>query len=114
MIRPIRTADDHKAALREIDRIWGAKPGSRKSDRLEVLSILVEDYEGRTESILKVDPISALKFRMEQAGYTQSDLAKLIGSRGRASEILNGKREMSKAHIRLISSAWGIPVESLL
>ena len=67
-IKPIRTSEDHREALREIEQLWDAAPGTSEADRLEVLSTLVEDYEARNERIEPPDPIEAIRFRMEQGG----------------------------------------------
>ena len=113
-LRPIRNKRDHAWALKEIERLWNAKRRTPDGDRLEVLALLVTDYEAKRWPIPKASGLEVLKFMMEQGDRTQSDLAKLVGSRSRASEILSGKRAMSKAHIRRISSMWHIPAEALM
>jgi HTH-type transcriptional regulator/antitoxin HigA len=59
------------------------------------------------------DPISAIRFRMEQAGLKPKDLVSYIGSAGKVSEVLSGRRELSKAMIRNLVEL-GIPAEVLL
>lgn len=113
-IRPIRTDEDHEAALREIETLWGAPLGTPEGDRLDVLATLVEAYEEKRWPAPKADPVDMLKFTMEQNGYSQTDLAGLLGSRARASEILNRKRSMTLNQIRVISRAWRIPVALLI
>ena len=113
-IRPIRTDDDHKAALVEISRLWGAAEGSPDGDRLDVLATLVEHYEEARWPIQAANPLGVLKFTMEQNGRTQSDLAALLGSRSRASEILNAKRELTLDQIRLLAREWRIPAGALV
>jgi len=113
-IKPIRSDADHAAAVEEIDRLWNAEPGTPEHDTLEVLGILVDAYEEERWPLPPANPIGALKFRMEQAGYTQADLAELLGSRSRASEILSRRRYLTTEMIWKISREWGIPADWLV
>ena len=113
-VRPIRTDTDHAAAVREIERLWGAEAGTDDGDRLDVLATLVEHYEAKRWPIPKTTPLGVLKFMMEQNGRTQTDLANLLGSRSCASEILSGKRELSLHQIRLLAREWRIPAGALV
>lgn len=92
--RVIKTEKDHEAALREIESlaVRDPKPGSPDGDHLELLAALVEHYEKAHFPIDLPDPISAIRFRMEQQGLSQSDLVPFLGTRARASEVLSGKR----------------------
>ncbi|MBB4121228.1 helix-turn-helix domain-containing protein [Martelella radicis] len=110
----IKTEDQYAAAVAEIERLWGADDDTPDGDRLDLLILLVEDYEARNIVPLDVDPIDLLKANMEARGRTQGDLAALIGSKSRASEILNRKRSLTKEQIHLISSNWGIPADLLV
>lgn len=113
-IRPIHSTRDHKAALTEIDVLLAAgKPTKAQNERLEVLTVLVSDYEDRTFPAGDMDPIDLLEAHMQNSGRTQKDLADMIG-RGLASLVLNRQRAMSLAVIRKISSAWGIPADLLI
>ncbi|MBP3193332.1 helix-turn-helix domain-containing protein [Natronogracilivirga saccharolytica] len=113
-IRPIHTDEDYKKALSRIEVLFDARPGSPEADELEILGILVDEYERKHFPIDAPDPIEAITFRMEQLGLTQNDLANILGSRSRASEILSGKRSLSLNQIRLINKKLGIPVEVLI
>lgn len=113
-IRPIRTDEDHAAAVADIERLWDAEPGTAEHDRLEVLGTLVDAYEARRWPIDPPDPVEAIKSRMEQAGYTQADLARVIGSRARASEVLARKRRLTLEMAWRLSTEWQIPAESLI
>ncbi len=113
-VRVIKTEREHKAALKEIESLWSAKPGTPQADRLELLATLVESYEDKHHEILPPDPVDAIKFRMEQEGLTNSDLAKLVGGRSRVSEVLNRKRGLSLAMIRSLHRKLHIPAESLI
>jgi len=113
-IRPIKTNGDYEAALAEIERRWGAKPGTPEGDKLDVLATLVDAYEDVHFPIDPPTPIEAIKFRMDQMGLRQIDLVPYFGSRGRVSEVLNGKRPLSLRMIRRISRGLGIPTEVLI
>ncbi|MET3598099.1 helix-turn-helix domain-containing protein [Martelella mangrovi] len=110
----IKTEDQYEAALVEIERLWGADDDTPEGDRLDLLILLVGDYEARNTVPLNVDPIDLLKANMEAAGRTQADLAELIGSKSRASEILNRKRSLTKEQIHTISTHWNIPADLLI
>jgi antitoxin component HigA of HigAB toxin-antitoxin module len=113
-IEPIRNDDDHRAALHRIDALWNAPDDSPEADELDALATLVDAYERKRWPTEPGTPLDALKFAMDQHGATQKDLAEILGSRSRASEILNGKREMSLDQIRRLSKAWGIPIAMLV
>lgn len=113
-IRPIRNDEDHTAALRRIDALWKAPEGTPEGDELDVLATLVERYEQTRWPIEPSTPLEMLKFNMEQNGRTQTDLAALLGSRSRASEILNGKRGLTLDQIRLLATRWSIPAALLI
>lgn len=113
-IRPIRDDATHAAALKEIDRLWGAAPGTYEADLLEVWAILVDDYEAQRWPVAPIDPIDAIKAEMEMNGRTQADLAALIGSQSRASEILNRRRRLTVEMIHKLVEAWGLPAEWLV
>ncbi len=114
-IRPVRTEEDYVAAMTEIDRLIDAPEGSPEADRLDVLSTLVAAYEDEHHPIPPPDPIEAIRFRMEQEGLDRKALQELLGvERGRVSEIMNGKRNLTVEMIRRLHGEWGIPAESLI
>lgn len=113
-IRPIRTEADHQAALREVERLWGAAPGSAESDRLDVLVTLIAAYEEQHHGVDPPDPVEAILFRVEQQGLKRRDLEPYIGPRGRVSEILNRTRELTLPMIRRLHEGLGIPAEVLI
>lgn len=113
-IKPIKTARDYNIALDRLEEIFDAKPGTSEGDELEVLGILIEKYEDENYPIDLPDPIEAIKFKMEQMDYSQNDLAKVIGLKSRASEILNRKRKLSLEMIRNIHNVMKIPTEVLI
>jgi HTH-type transcriptional regulator / antitoxin HigA len=116
-IRPIRTDDDHRVALAEISARWGAPEGTESGDRLDVLLALVEIYEAKRWPIElneRFDPVDVLHYAIEELGHTQSELAELLGSRSRASEILSRRRALTVDMIHKIGEAWKIPADLLV
>jgi HTH-type transcriptional regulator / antitoxin HigA len=113
-VRPIRTKRDYEAALKEIERLWGAKIGTRDGDRLDVLATLIDAYEADHYPIDPPDPIEAIKFRMEQQGLTRRDLEEIIGTRTRIAEVMNRKRGLSIAMIRRLHERLGISADVLI
>jgi antitoxin component HigA of HigAB toxin-antitoxin module len=113
-IAPIRNETDYRAALKRIDKLMDAGYGSREGDELDVLVTLVESYEQKRCAIEVPDPVEFIKNAMELKGMDQSALATLLGSRSRASEILNRKRPLTLAHIRKIATAWRVPSDPLV
>ncbi len=113
-IKPIKTENDYNQALERLEIIFDAKPGSPEGDELEVLGILIDQFENENFPIGLPDPIEAIKFRMEQMGYNQNDLAKIVGLKSRASEILNRKRKLSLEMIRQLHERLHIPTDVLI
>ena len=113
-IKPIKTKKDYQQALDRLELIFDAKKGSSKGDELEILAMLVDNYENEHFPIGFPDPVEAIKFRMEQLGYNQSDLANVVGLKSRASEILSRKRKLSLEMIRQIHDRLNIPTEVLI
>ena len=113
-MKPIKTEEDYNAALKEIDRLMGSPPDSPDGDDLEVLVTLVEAYEAAHWPIEAPDPVSAITHVMEANGWRQKDLAELIGSQPRASEILNRRRPLTLPMIRALSKKWNLPAETLV
>jgi len=113
-LKLIKSEQDYEAALERLELIFDSLPGTEESDELEILGILIEKYEKEHCPIELPDPIEAIKFRMEQMGYTQNDLAEIIDSKSRASEILNRKRKLSLEMIRTLTQKLHIPSEVLI
>jgi HTH-type transcriptional regulator/antitoxin HigA len=113
-IKPIRTKKDYEQALNRLEVIFDSKKGTGKGDELEILGMLIENYENEKFPIGFPDPIEAIKFRMEQLGYNQTDLASIVGLKSRASEILNRKRKLSLEMIRQLHDRLNIPTEVLI
>lgn len=113
-IKPIRTEKDYEAAMAEVETLWGAKSGTPKGDRLDVIVTLIESWEAANYPMDQPDPIEAIKFRMEQQGLTRKDLEGIIGTRARIAEVLDRKRGLSIAMIRRLNAELHIPAEVLI
>ncbi len=112
----IKTELEYEAALAEVEDLIDRNPeaGTPEADRLELLVLLIQDYESREVDIPLPDPIEAIRFRMEQQNLTQGDLVPYFGSRSRASEVLSGKRKLSLSMIRALHEGLGIPLKVLI
>jgi HTH-type transcriptional regulator/antitoxin HigA len=113
-IRPIKTKADHRAALKDIERLMDARPGTPAGDRLEVLTMLVEHYESQHEQIAPPDPIDALLYYMDSRGLKRRDLEPYLGSRARVAEVLNRRRSLTIEMIRKLHAGLGISAEVLI
>ena len=110
----IKTESEYEAALARVDKLMDAKSGTARGDELEVLSLLIHDYEARVFPMAKPDPVAAIRFRMDQQGLTNKDLVPLLGSRSRVSEVLSGRRTLSLKMIRALAGGLRIPADVLL
>src|SRR5437868_13137689 len=113
-IRPIKTRADHRTALKEVERLWEAEPGTPDGDRVDVLVTLIEAYEAQHFPIPAPDPIAAIEFMIAQKGLSRRDLEPAIGSRGRVSEVLTRKRPLTLPMVRKLSALLDIPTEVLV
>src|SRR6266567_3041026 len=112
--RVIKTKADYEAVLARVEKLMDARPNTPEGDELEILSLLVHDYEEKTFPMDKPDPVEAIRFRMEQRGLGPTDLVPFLGSRSRVSEVLSGRRNLSLKMIRALVRGLGIPAEVLL
>ena len=113
-IKLIKTEQDYNEALQRLEVIFDAPEGTPESDEVAILGMLIDTYENEHFPIDLPDPIEAIKFRMEQLGYSQNDLADIIGLKSRASEILNRKRKLSLEMIRQLHDKLNIPTNVLI
>ena len=114
VIKPIRNEADYDEALKTIDGLMGAAPNTPDGDTLEVLATLVEAYEAERWPMETPDPVSMIEHVMEARGLLQKDLAALIGSQPRASEILNRHRPLTLPMIRALAREWKLPADTLV
>ena len=114
MYRVIKTEQENEAALARIEKLMEQEPASDVIDELELLATLVGLYEEKAYPTPFLDPVGALRFRMEQQGLKQKDLIPFIGCKSKVSEVLSGKRTLSLGMIRRLHDGLGMPLEALL
>jgi HTH-type transcriptional regulator/antitoxin HigA len=110
----IKTEQEFNAAVARLEELMDAEPGSPQEEELELLGLLIDEYQKQHYPIPLPDPIEAIKFRMEQQGLTRKDIIPYIGSQSKVSEVLNRKRPLSLSMIRALEKGLGIPAEVLL
>ncbi|EGQ8195792.1 MULTISPECIES: helix-turn-helix domain-containing protein [Vibrio harveyi group] len=113
-VKPIKTAEDNRAALARIEQLWDAEPNTPEGDELEVLATLVEAFEEANYPIDAPDPIEAIRFRMEQQGLEDKDLVPFLGTRSRVTEVLKRQRRLSINMIRKLNEGLKIPLDCLV
>jgi HTH-type transcriptional regulator / antitoxin HigA len=113
-IRPIKTEEDYRASLREVESLMSAAPDSPEGERLDVLVTLVEAYERQHFPLDLPDPVEAIKFVMDQRGLTVKDLEPMIGRSNRVYEVLSHKRPLTLKMIWNLHKGLGIPAECLI
>ena len=112
--RVIKSEEEYEAMLERIETLMDASPGTPEEEELELLSVLVEKYEEEFYPINLPNPIEAIRFFMDQNGLSSADMVKYLGHISKVSEVLNGKRSLSKTMIRNLVEGLGIPAEILL
>lgn len=113
-LKPIKTEEDYQRAMKAVQQLWYAEENSPEADTLEVLSLLMEQYEKMHYSLKPADPIEAIRYEMTERGLTQTDLVKYFGSKERVSEVLNRKRPLTLKMIKTLYHELGIPASTLL
>lgn len=113
-LKPIKTKRDYQAALKQAEALWDAPERSLEADRLDVLTLLIADYEAKHYPIPDPDPVEFLNYVMEQRELTRKDLEPYIGSRARVAEVLNRVRPLTLEMIRRLSEGLGLPADVLV
>lgn len=113
-IKPIKTEQDYDEALQRIDQLMDARENTPEADELDILALLVENYEAQHYPITAPSAVDMIKFRIEQLGLEAKDLTPIIGSRSKVSEVLNHKRKLSINMIRKLHQQLSIPLEPLV
>ncbi len=113
-LKPIKTEADYRAALKRLEQIFDAKLGTSESDELEILGLMVDNYENKHYPIEAPDPIEAIKIRMEEMHLKQVDLIPEIGGKSRVSEILNRKRRLTVDMIRKLADRLNLSADLLI
>lgn len=107
----IKTEANYKKALRRTMEIFDASPGSKAEDELELLLVLVKDFEDRHIKMPDLDPIEAIKLKMEELGLRAKDLEPVIGSRGHVSSVLSGRRELTLKMAQKLKTFLQLPAD---
>ena len=113
-VKPIKTKRDYQAALKRVEQLWHAAAGSIAADALDILSLIIADYETRHFPIADPDPIQFLEYVIESRGLTRKDLEAYIGSRARVAEVMNRSRALTLEMIRRLSDGLGLPADVLV
>ena len=115
-VRPLRTEADYEAALKQYEGYFDKEPelGSPEGDHFELLGLVIAKYEDEHYPIKAAEPVETIKLVMEANNYSKADLGRVLGSRSRATEILNGRRDLTVAHMRALARDWRIPVQMLV
>lgn len=116
MLRPIKNEQQYDKSLQRVYELMqkDVKPDTKESDELEILSILIKEYENEFHTMPQPSPLEAIRFRMDQMNISETELSKILGARSRKSEILSGKRKLSLAMIRRLKEKLNIPAEVLI
>ena len=110
----LKTEKEYKTVLNRTISIFHSEPGTPEFDELELLLLLVKDYEEKHISIPELDPIEVIKLKMEEKGLKAKDLEPIIGSKGHVSLVLSGKREVTLKMAKALRTFLGIPADVFL
>ena len=113
-VRPIRSEEDYRAGLAEVEGLMDAKSGTPEGDRFDVLVTLISAYEARNYPVPPPDPIEAILHFMDSRGLTRKDVERYLGARSRVSEVLSRKRPLTLNMVRKLNSGLGIPADVLI
>jgi HTH-type transcriptional regulator/antitoxin HigA len=113
-LKILKTKKDYLTALTRFGDILQAKPGTKESDEADVLALLIREYEDKHYVINAPSPIEAIKYRMEQQGLTNKDLAVHLGSKSRVSDIFRKTRKLNLGMVRKLHNVLQIPLETLI
>jgi HTH-type transcriptional regulator / antitoxin HigA len=113
-VKIVKTKKEYKQSLERFEEIFRSKSGSPESDEADVLALLIKDYEDKHYVIDAPSPIEAIKYRMEQQGLTNKDLAQILGFKSRVSDIFKNNRKLNLGMIRKLYKSLHIPLETLV
>jgi HTH-type transcriptional regulator/antitoxin HigA len=113
-IKPIKSEDDYRLALRRLEEIFDSPIGTLESDEADIVGLMVDEYEKKHYPIEAPDPIEAIKIRMEELQLKQVDLIDEIGGKNRVSEVLNRKRKLTIEMIRNLTKRLNLSPDLLI
>jgi HTH-type transcriptional regulator / antitoxin HigA len=114
IVKPIKKRAEYKLALKKLNEVWEAEKNTKEGDLLEMLLLVIDDYEAKNFIFPKLDPIAAIKYKMAEEGLNQSDLIKYFGTKSRVSEVLNGKKPLTLKMIKNLHQQFNIPADVLI
>jgi HTH-type transcriptional regulator/antitoxin HigA len=113
-LKILKTKKEYQQSLERFEKIFQTKPGNAENDEADLLALIIKDYEDKHFIIDAPNPMEAIKYRMEQQGLTNKDLAKILGHKSRVSDIFNNNRKLNLAMIRKLYNELHIPLEILV
>ncbi|MFN5649631.1 MAG: type II toxin-antitoxin system HigA family antitoxin [Sphingobacteriales bacterium] len=113
-LKIIKSKKDYRASLERFEEIFQAKTGTKESEEADVLALLIKTYEDKHFVINTPDPLDAIRYRMQQQGLTNSDLADILGYKSRVTDLFNGHRKLNLTMVRKLHDKLRIPLETLV
>ena len=113
-LRVLKTKKDYTAALERFEEIFQARAGTEESDEADVLALLIREYEDKHYVIKAPNPLAAIRYRMEQQGLSNKDLAEILGFKSRVTDLFNKHRKLNLGMIRKLHDQLHIPLETLV
>ena len=113
-VKIIRTKKDYQQAMERFEKIFQAKSGTKESEEADVLALLIKNYEDKVYIIQAPDPLEAIRYRMEQQGLSNNDLASILGYKSRVTDLFNGHRKLNLGMIRKLHDQLHISLETLV
>ncbi len=110
----LKSKKDYGNALERFDKIFQAKTGTKESEEADVLALLIKEYEDKHYIIHAPDPLAAIKYRMEQQGLPNSDLAQILGFKSRVTDLFNKHRKLNLSMVRKLHNKLNISLETLI
>ena len=110
----LKTDEDYNKASMRLMEIFHAEPNSAESDELDLLMVLVKDYDDKHYELPELDALEVIKYKMQEMGIKAKDLEPIIGSKGHVSAILSGKREITLKMAQKLKNYFSIPAEVFL
>jgi len=110
----IKSEEEYQKAIRRTMEIFHAEANTPENDELELLLVLVKDYEDKHIQLPELDPVEVIKLKMEEMGIKAKDLEPMIGSKGHVSSVLSGKREITLKMARKLKDYFKLPADIFL
>jgi HTH-type transcriptional regulator/antitoxin HigA len=112
--RLIKTEEEYDLALERIEQIMDAEPGTPEGDELELLALLIEQYEEKNYPLPEASPVEVIRFYIEQRGLKSKDLVGILGDKTTVSKVLNNERKLNMGMVRRLHEKANIPYALLM